>query len=59
MPNRLDIKNGNMYWRDVIKKEMSNVLVAFNLTGHDEDPPRNLKELGIHLIFEDGHDADS
>ena len=48
----LNQKNGDTFWRDAIKKEMTNVLVAFEILGHGQDAPRNFKELGVHLIFD-------
>ena len=48
----LDQKNGDTFWRDAIKKEMTNILVAFEILEHGEEAPRNFKELGVHLIFD-------
>ena len=49
---RLDAINGNNYWGQAIKKEMGNVLIAFDLLEVGDKPPRNLKRLGVHLIFD-------
>ena len=49
---RLDEQNGDTFWRNAIKKEMSNVLVAFDILENDEKLPVHLKELGVHLIFD-------
>ena len=48
----LDQKNADTFWRDVIKKEMTNVLVAFDILECSEDATCNFKELGVHLIFD-------
>ena len=32
----IDMKNGNSYWNDAIKKELKNVIVAFQLLGEEE-----------------------
>ena len=48
----LDRKNGNDFWRKAIAKEMGNVLIAFHILAEGEDPPMNLKELGVHIIFD-------
>ena len=49
---RLDERNGNTYWRDAIKKEMTNVIVAFDILEDDENLPVHFKQLGVHLIFD-------
>ena len=49
---RLDERNGNTYWRDAIKKEMTNVMVAFDILEDDENLPVHFKQLGVHLIFD-------
>ena len=49
---RLDERNDNTFWRDAIKKEMCNVLVAFDILERDEKLPVHLKELGVHLVFD-------
>ena len=48
----LDKQNNDTFWRDAIKKEMKNVLIAFELLDQGEEPPRHLKELGVHLVFD-------
>ena len=49
---RLDERNGNTFWRDAIKKEMANVMVAFDMLEDDENLPVHFKKLGVHLIFD-------
>ena len=49
---RIDKEDGSTFWRNAIKKEMTNVIVAFDILEHNEEPPRNLKELGVHLVFD-------
>ena len=48
----LDERNNNTYWRDAIKKEMTNVSVAFDFLDDDEKLPVHFKRLGVHLIFD-------
>ena len=47
----LDNKNQNTFWRNAIKKEMTNVMVAFEILDDDQELPKNLKELGVHLVL--------
>ena len=49
---QLDKQNGNTFWRNAIRKEMTNVLVAFDMLDNDEKVPVHLKELSIHLVFD-------
>ena len=49
---RLDQKNMNSYWRDAIKKEMKNVIVAFNMLESGENPPIGYSKLGVHVVFD-------
>ena len=48
----LDQKNKNTYWRDAIKKEMRNVVVAFNILDSGENVPGGYGRLGIHMVFD-------
>ena len=48
---RLDQKNNNTLWRDVIKKEMTNVAVAFHILDHGEEDPVGYEHINFHLIF--------
>ena len=49
---KLDQENGDSLWRNAIRKEMTNVLVAFDILEKDEKIPVHLKELGVHLVFD-------
>ena len=42
----------NSYWRDAIKKEMKNVIVAFNMLESGENPPIGYSKLGVHVVFD-------
>ena len=48
----IDKRCGNNYWRDAIKKEMKNVMVAFDILDHGENATSQFKQLGVHLIFD-------
>ena len=47
-----DKENGNTFWRDVIKKEMTNVGVAFQIQEEGEVIPNGYKKVTGHLIFD-------
>ena len=49
---KLDEINKNTLWRDAIRKEMTNVMVAFDILGEDETLPNGLSSLKVHLIFD-------
>ena len=49
---KLDQQNGDSLWRNAIRKEMTNVLVAFDILEQDEKIPIHLKELGVYLVFD-------
>ena len=49
---RIDNQNGNSYWRDAIKKGMTNVLTSFEILELGDNSPQYLKELGVPLIFD-------
>ena len=48
----LDQKNKNPYWSDAIKKEMRNVVVAFNILDSGEKAPIGYSKLGVHMVFD-------
>lgn len=48
---KLDERNKNTFWRDAIKKEMDNVMIAFEVLGDDDVLPKNSKLLGVHMVF--------
>ena len=52
----IDRKNGNSYWNDAIKKELSNVIIAFHLLGEDEVVPVGSKRIPYHIIFDIKYD---
>ena len=49
---QLDAINGNTFWRDAIDKEMSNVLVAFELLRDGERAPVGWSKSSGHIIFD-------
>ena len=49
---RLDEQGGQTLWREAIRKEMRNVLVAFDILNEGDKVPAHLKELGVHLVFD-------
>ena len=48
----LDKKNGNTLWQDALKKEMSNVSVAFDILDHGVKPPPGWKRTSGHLVWD-------
>ena len=52
----LDVKNGNSYWNDAIKKELKNVIVAFHLLGEHEAVPVGSKKIPYHIVFDIKYD---
>ena len=49
---KIDLKNGNTLWCDVISKEKYNLSVAFKiLEGHESPPPQCTKSSG-HWLFD-------
>lgn len=48
----LDTKNNNTYWRDTIKKEMSNLRVAFDILDDDESLPPGWTKSSGHIVFD-------
>ena len=48
---KLDKKNNNTLWRDAIKKEMTNVSIAFHILDRGEENPVVYERINCHLIF--------
>ena len=48
----LDKKNNNTLWRDAVKKEMTNVLVAFKMLDSGENLPVGYSKLSVHMVFD-------
>ena len=48
---KLDSENNNTLWRDAIRKQMKNVLIAFE-TQESSDPPRGYIITTYHMIFD-------
>ena len=48
----LDKQNNSSCWRDTIKKEMKNVIIAFNLLDEGDKPPVGYAKLKVHLVFD-------
>ena len=49
---KLDHNNNNNLWRDSIKKEMTNVAVAFHILDHSEEDHVGYEHINCHLIFD-------
>ena len=49
---KLDKNNNNTLWRDVIKKEMTNVSIAFRILDNGEEKPVGYEHNNCHLIFD-------
>ena len=48
----LDKKNNNTIWRDAIRKEMTNVAVAFHILEHGENESVGYEHITCNLIFD-------
>ena len=48
----LDRKNGNTLWQDALKKEMTNVSIAFDFQDHGVKPPPGWTKTSGHLVWD-------
>ena len=48
----IDKENGNTLWQDAIAKEMSNVMVAFDILEENQNLPPGYTKASGHIIFE-------
>ena len=48
----IDAKNGNSLWTDAIKKEMTNVGIAFEILPQDKQAPPGWNRVSGHIIFD-------
>lgn len=48
---QLDEDNGNTYWRDAIKKEMTNVSIAFDILEDGKVVPPDYTHVTVHMVF--------
>jgi len=48
----MDKRNGNALWGDAINKELSNVMVAFQLVEDGDTIPVGSKLIPYHIIFD-------
>ena len=48
----LDKQNGNSQWKDAIQKEMTNVMVAFEVLDFNEKVPVGYSRLRVHIVFD-------
>ena len=46
----IDAKNGNTFWRDSLKKEMTDITVAFDILEKNQDLPPGYTKASGHLI---------
>ena len=49
---QIDAKNGNTFWRDAIKKEMTNVGIAFEVLEEGLSAPPGWHKVTGHLVFD-------
>ena len=49
---KIDSDNKDTYWQDAIQKEMSNVIVAFEILDKHEGIPEGWKQTSGHLVFD-------
>ena len=47
----LDKQNGDSHWKDVVKKEMENIMIAFKVLDPSERVPVRHSRLKVHLVF--------
>ena len=50
--DKIDSRNGNTMWRDVLKKEMYNVGVAFEILDEGAHAPHGWKQVAGHLVWD-------
>ena len=48
---QIDKENGNMLWRDFIKKEINAIRIAFNVLEQDKEIPPGYQVMKCHMIF--------
>ena len=48
----IDNRNKNIFWKDAIKLDMSNVGVAFNILQTGESPPPGYAKSSGHIVFD-------
>ncbi len=49
---RIDKENGNTFWMDALRKEMSNVIVAFKPLEDGEDIPPGYQQITGHIVWD-------
>jgi hypothetical protein len=49
---RLDKENDNTLWQDVVRNEMKNFQIAFNILNGDESVPPTYQEIRFHITFD-------
>ena len=42
----------NSFWRDAIKKEIKNVIVAFDMLESGDNAPIGYSKHGVHMVFD-------
>jgi Reverse transcriptase (RNA-dependent DNA polymerase) len=48
----IDKRTGTTYWRDALKKEMTNVRVAFDVLDDDDKLPVDWQRINCHMVFD-------
>ena len=49
---RIDKETGTTFWQDAIRKEMTNVMVAFQILDNDEPVPIGYQKIDCHIVFD-------
>jgi hypothetical protein len=49
---RIDKENDNTLWQGMVRKEMKNVIIAFNIINGEESVPPTFQEIRCHIIFD-------
>ncbi len=48
----LDNQNNHTFWRDAVKKDMTNVMIAFEILDTGENLPVGFFKLSVHMVFD-------
>jgi hypothetical protein len=49
---RLDKENDNTIWKDMVRKEMKNVRIAFKIINGEESVPPTYQDIRCHMLFD-------
>jgi hypothetical protein len=49
---KLDKENYNILWQDAVRKDMKNIIIAFEILNGEESVPPTYQEILCHMIFD-------